>query len=573
MTSEATPITAATPPTYTCDARSHAHRLPFSHFRVSGFRIGACRVNVFPVTAAAVLNKIFWFRCVFPMDPLLRPEFILLKQGGLPLEGYTTMFQLVADATSYPDDALCAFYDTSLNASCRAPSSEDGPRADFAAFVEWTLARNRSTPDPEPSQPPPRHAEHAHEPTVREPAIVTATVRSSVEREYAEDSITHGTTAEGELNLDLGQNLTPSNSHPISTLSPLSPVNPSAHPQLTICAVGSPRVCQSPLVSWLEDPSSSPPASESWTLPRPSDPAAPPRLSAPSSPPSPVSPPAPPGSIVPPAPPRSVVAPPSPQSSVAPAPPRTSGSPPLPWPPEPWALPGPSGSSVSPRIIGSPSPPWALPPPAPPQSVGPRELSACPPPWLLPPSASPWVIMAAVWVRLGSSCFRSLLSPPWLLSPSSPPWTIPSPPWTPSFALPSEVRPPPKLLPKTLYILFSLFVGTRTCLPGGEVNVTPLDFLVGFSHHFPLQLCVLVSPSLSAPVCVVATQMFDNHYVHYYIQQHNTSISQSVIFLSNLHPCSGIKTMEVGHEVRHLCQSTIVGAASVSVTASESGSI
>ncbi|KAL0176181.1 hypothetical protein M9458_028511, partial [Cirrhinus mrigala] len=33
----------------------------------------------------------------------------------------------------------------------------------------------------------------------------------------------------------------------------------------------------------------------------------------------------------------------------------------------------------------------------------------------------------------------------------------------------------------------------------------------------------------------------DDHYVHYYIQQHNTSIAQSEIFLSNLHPCSGIK--------------------------------
>ncbi|KAL0161536.1 hypothetical protein M9458_045261 [Cirrhinus mrigala] len=536
------------------------------------------------------------------MDPLLRPEFILLrlKQGDLPLEGYTIMFQLVAHTTSYPNDALCAFYDASLNASCRAPSSEDGPRADFDAFVEWTLARNRSsfpacsmknlagaTPGPEPSQPPPKHAEHAHEPTVggkpepratelpiameselhepsdqvREPPIVTATVGSSVECEYAEDSITHCTTAEGELNLDLGQNvtsyeqnlkisedvviktpthhvlsvcvnfpptlppslppslpqLTPSNSHPISTPPPLSPVNPSAHPQLTICAVGSPWVCQSPLVSWLEDPSSSPPASESWTPPRPSDPAAPPRLSAPSPPPSPVSPTAPPGCIVPPAPPRSVVAPPSPQdstppaaprrsvppapwtsslpwaqprSSVAPAPKWTSGSPPLSWSPEPWVPPRPSGSSASPRIIGSPSPPRALPPPAPSPSVGPRELSACPPPWLLPPSAPPWVIMAAVWVRLGYSCFRSLLSPPWLLPPSSPPWTITSPPWTPSFVLLPGVRPPLKPPPKTLYILFSLFVGVRMCLPGGGGNVTPLDFLVGFSHHFPLQLCV-----------------------------------------------------------------------------------
>ncbi|KAI2663820.1 Streptococcal surface protein A [Labeo rohita] len=317
------------------------------------------------------------------MNPLLRPEFILLrlKQGDLPLEGYTVMFQLVAHTTSYPDDALCAFYDARLNAACRAPSSEDGPRADFASFVEWTLARNRSsfsacslenlasvTPDPDPNKPPPRPAEYQPEPTddgelkpaatsgpsqkgatelliatepelhepsdqVREPATMTATVAISVEREISEDSITHCTTAEGELNWILGHtkrdnepdlcfpedlNLEPPvnsepsiylnfpptlpqlplfNGHNGSTMPPLLPVSPSAHPQPTICAVGSPQVCQSSSASWLEDPSSPPSASESWTPSRPSDPAAPPRLSAPSSPPSPVGPPAPPGSI------------------------------------------------------------------------------------------------------------------------------------------------------------------------------------------------------------------------------------------------------------------------------------
>ncbi|KAI2650713.1 Protein PHOTOPERIOD-INDEPENDENT EARLY FLOWERING 1 [Labeo rohita] len=49
---------------------------------------------------------------------------------------------------------------------------------------------------------------------------------------------------------------------------PLSPGSPSAHPQPTISAVGSLQVCQSPSVSWLEDPSSPPPASESQTPPR-----------------------------------------------------------------------------------------------------------------------------------------------------------------------------------------------------------------------------------------------------------------------------------------------------------------
>ncbi len=95
--------------------------------------------------------------------------------------------------------------------------------------------------------------------------------------------------------------------HQSSPSPPLSSVSPSAHPQPTICAVGLPRVCQSPSTSWLEYPLSPPPTYESRTPPRPFDPAAPPWLLAPSSPPWPVSPPAPPGSLVPPAPPWSVV--------------------------------------------------------------------------------------------------------------------------------------------------------------------------------------------------------------------------------------------------------------------------
>ncbi|KAL0199845.1 hypothetical protein M9458_003032 [Cirrhinus mrigala] len=50
----------------------------------------------------------------------------------------------------------------------------------------------------------------------------------------------------------------------------LDPVSPSAHPQTTICGVGSQLVCPSPapLVSSLEDPSTPPPASEAQTLPQ-----------------------------------------------------------------------------------------------------------------------------------------------------------------------------------------------------------------------------------------------------------------------------------------------------------------
>ncbi len=77
------------------------------------------------------------------MDPLIQPKFLLLmlEQGDRYLEDHTRLFLMLANATSYPDDAICAFYDASLNTTCRALSSEDGPREDFATYVEWTLAR------------------------------------------------------------------------------------------------------------------------------------------------------------------------------------------------------------------------------------------------------------------------------------------------------------------------------------------------------------------------------------------------------------------------------------------------
>ncbi len=109
-------------------------------------------------------------------------------------------------------------------------------------------------------------------------------------------------------------------------LPPLSSGSPFAHPQPTICAVKSLRLCQSPSASRLEDALSSPPASESRTSPQSVDPAAPPWLLAPSSPLWPISPPGPPGSLVPPAPPWLVVDHLSHRDSTPPAAPRPSGS-------------------------------------------------------------------------------------------------------------------------------------------------------------------------------------------------------------------------------------------------------
>ncbi|KAI2653819.1 Cell surface glycoprotein 1 [Labeo rohita] len=265
------------------------------------------------------------------------------------------------------------------------------------------------TPDPEPSQPSPRQAELEPEPTadkepepratepepdtsdqVREPDTTSAKVECCVEQERAMESPAHCTTAGGELEqnsgdlIDFSMEVLENDSGdlidffsevsicsdlpvcmefpptlpllPMSTYvcSPLSPDSPSAHPQPTTCAVGSPRVCQLPSASGLEDPSAPPPASESRTPPRPSDPAAPPRLSASSSPPSPVGPPAPPGSLVPPAPPWSVVVPPSPRDSTPPALPRRSIPPALLGSSLPLAQPPSSVAPAPPRTSGSP---------------------------------------------------------------------------------------------------------------------------------------------------------------------------------------------------------------------------
>ncbi len=225
-------------------------------------------------------------------------------------------------------------------------------------------------------------------------------------------------------------------------------------PQPTICAVGSPQVCQSPSASWLEDPLSPPPASESRTLPRPFNPAAPPWLLAPSSPPWLVSPPAPPGSLVPP-PLWLCQAPPSLWLHLGPL---------SLWLPDPHLCLGRLSHLLR---LGPPdppsrpgSPPRASPPPPPPPSVGPMESSALPPPWLLPLSATPWAaIMAVAWVPPGSSCSCSCLSPPWLLPPPGPPWLLlsspwilppSSPPWTLLVVLLPVIRPPPEPPPACL---------------------------------------------------------------------------------------------------------------------------
>ncbi len=125
---------------------------------------------MYPQFLFSVFAQCFLFPlCLSLMDPLLRPEFLLLllEQGERSLEDHTRLFLALAHTTSYLDDMLCSFYDASLNTASRALSSEDGPREDFAV-LEWTLARHGSpftlcpegdlasaTPEPAPPERPP----------------------------------------------------------------------------------------------------------------------------------------------------------------------------------------------------------------------------------------------------------------------------------------------------------------------------------------------------------------------------------------------------------------------------------
>ncbi len=289
----------------------------------------------------------------------------------------------------------------------------------------------------------------------------------------------HGTTAGGEHKLDLGDLIDfhsdtliihrsselyaweyiPPNLPlppplidlaPVSTPSSLDSVSLSAHPQLTICGVGSPLVCRSPalLALSLEDPSTPPSASEAQTPPQSCDPAAPPRLPAPSSPPEPISPPAPPGSLVPPAPPWSVVPLPPPRDYTPPATLCPSGSVGLLLPPPQLHL-----SPLSLRLgRGIPEPRLHLGRQSLRLCLGPPELRPHPGSWLSVASSGSTTCSAAVGrphgvgapssimapPSVGSSmghhrdcglgptglpCSKPLLPPLWLLPPSDPPWT------------------------------------------------------------------------------------------------------------------------------------------------------
>ncbi len=435
-----------------------------------------------------------------PMDPLLRPEFLLLllEQGERSLEDHTRLFLALAELTSYPDDALCSLYDASLNTACRVLSSEDGPRAEFAAFVEWILARNgspltvsqeddlaRSTPDPEPSPPSPRGAEHQPEPTddgepfpaaiceparsratermiatevepnpsdqVREPATMPTTREPAVDGVSAEWSSAPCTVAEGELIVHLGLLDVEGDLIDWSAeleielpplLSPSSPLVPASSAPPERSPVPIPRK-HSPECPPVPAPPKCPPVPAPRKFP-PSHPLLPPPLlssGSPSAHPQPsinavraprdCHPPASPGLEFPSSPPPASEAR-TPSRSVDPvAPPRLLAPSP---PPSPIDPPAPPGSLVPPAPpwsgVDPPSPQDSSPLAAPRRSVPPAPLGS------FLPSAPPGSSVAPALPRISGA-------PPEPPEPSAPPWPPRSSasPWL--VGSPSRAPPPP----------------------------------------------------------------------------------------------------------------------------------
>ncbi len=228
----------------------------------------------------------------FPMDPLLCLEYLLLllEQGERSLEGHTRLFLVLPSLTTYPDDVLYTFYDASLKIACIAPSSKDGPRVNFAAFLEWTLARNRSlfptcfqenlassTPYPVPSPPFTRCEECMPEPTadgeteptatdeplqhgakelristepelqmtlvkLREPATMPALRENAMDGVSAERSSASCATAEGELKMARGLCHSEGENAPFLEFGPGRATDPKSSPP------SSPESSLSPLV-------------------------------------------------------------------------------------------------------------------------------------------------------------------------------------------------------------------------------------------------------------------------------------------------------------------------------------
>ncbi|KAL0165109.1 hypothetical protein M9458_040862, partial [Cirrhinus mrigala] len=218
---------------------------------------------------------------------------IVPRRGNTILEGFTIfIFQNGRDLEDYVEEFVNTCHRASCDNVCLMKGFRCGldddlrfvmPRGDpcwtlqsYINFALWTNGSmftldeaeedtklvqphfaDVSQHDPEPSQPPPRLAEPEPEPTAdgeSEPRVTVSSPRGATAQKIAtkpEPSLSD------QVQLPALNNMPAWISHPPSLcyllLLALLP-HPAAHPQSTICAVGPPRVCQSPSASWLEDP-------------------------------------------------------------------------------------------------------------------------------------------------------------------------------------------------------------------------------------------------------------------------------------------------------------------------------
>ncbi|XP_067282173.1 uncharacterized protein [Pseudorasbora parva] len=104
----------------------------------------------------------------FPHLPMALPDVQLfwLEQGDRSLEAHTRDF-----LSRFPDRSLSHFYCAGLSERSKARVQADGPKEDFATFMEWVLVHNHlpftivpaeedsgtspTPPPPETSHPPP----------------------------------------------------------------------------------------------------------------------------------------------------------------------------------------------------------------------------------------------------------------------------------------------------------------------------------------------------------------------------------------------------------------------------------
>ncbi len=171
-------------------------------------------------------------------------QLLCLEQQDRSLEDHTRDFIDLECLTHFLDRSLCIFYITSLSERCKACLPANGPREDFASFVEWVRENNGSTltvcpseedisiptSEPETSQPSSRCTELLPEPTadgepepdvtepiiptepepqtssdqVREPATSSVLEGVLVVFEGLEGSAAHTPATEGELHLVSG---------------------------------------------------------------------------------------------------------------------------------------------------------------------------------------------------------------------------------------------------------------------------------------------------------------------------------------------------------------------------------